>query len=166
MQDEQKKLLIVGLLFVVMLGVGVFQFQKLSPAPQSAPSTSSSHHVLPTNDATKVATSPLLNPPALAERDPFAPPVKFAGLAPAGAEPQPIAKLDRPVEPMKGDVLPAAMSTTALVPDPKSAGPQSVPAAASQPKPPVVPPFSYRLTGVMLGAKPLAFEKGGLVERG
>jgi hypothetical protein len=165
MQDEQKKVAILGVLGVVILGVGVFQFRSMDAPAPATPAASSTKRAVATVDP-QPATPPL--PPLSEDRDPFSSPVATNGPEPAkfvgsplpdasAAQPDKSSKLEPqpPFMAMKGDILPVATG----------AGASQPPSQASKaPVVPPTPPFAYKLGGVMLGAKSLAVfvdETGG-----
>jgi len=148
--DDKKKLIVLGAMGVVLLGVGVIQFTKGSGTPAPAPavtaSTPSSDSRLASNadgkgDAVPAQQNDLVSG-SYPEHDPFKPLVSDTALQPAPT-PNPIpnhmGSHPMPVDPMPG-VLPggdvAGGSTTPLVPAP--------------------PRYGFSLTGVILGRKPAA----------
>jgi hypothetical protein len=142
MQDERKKLLILGLLAIVMVAVGAFQF-KPGPAPVVTKSSSPAPSPVAVQGqvASPVSAEPL---PVLAERDPFAvpqiadrPEEKHTVALSAGAD----------QTAFNGAIPPMPISGKEMMASPVPSSTNAVP------KP--VPTFDWMVTGVVVGGHPI-----------
>lgn len=144
MQDDKKKLIVVGALALVIVAVGVFQFTAGGSSPAPAPAKKVEKTVIPEDQP-----EPLKNPMFAANlpvRDPFKEPADISAKfnKPNTPNPAPMQKIDPP---------PTQVTPMPTVGIDKTGG--------FNPEAPVVvqppePQFTYRLSGVMLGAKPMA----------
>ncbi len=147
--DDKKKILILALLAIAIIGIGAFQFKKLSPAPPAPASVESGAATSPAATIAKPATDPggyrnPLHGSVLAQRDPFA----ESAQATSPARPEPELPVQRPPR-LQGD-MPAM--PTGLAPFPVNPGPALPTDAPAM----VRPQFAYTLVGTILGVKPAA----------
>jgi hypothetical protein len=162
--DEKKKLIVIGALTVVMLGIGAFQIVKgSSHAPAAAPTavastaktaSSESDATSSTNkdDSQAAQQANDLVKGSYPAHDPFKPLVDANGTPPAQNNlqtPPPATKL---VRAPKSEAFPAF---------PISKDPGQLPVASAQggvttPIKPPAPEFGYKLAGVIMGKKPCA----------
>jgi hypothetical protein len=154
MQDDRKKTIVLGALFVVIIAVGAFQLRPSGATPPPAKATPSAvaqaaqtqaQAQEQTKEAAATASAEL---PPLPARDPFAAPDK----APA-TTPTPPAAPGPQIHPMSGMIPPMGIPGAQLVKD------QGLPLAgtsAGAPAPKIESTMTWRLTGVVTGAHPLA----------
>jgi hypothetical protein len=145
MQDDKKKLIVVVALAVVILAVGVFQFTSGGSQPAPITSKKDEKKVVPEEQP-----EPLKNPMFAADlrpRDPFKEPASIAAAQTKPNVPQaPVGKINPPSQ--MPDVTFDKTGSFGQAGPLGPVGPVVV-------EPPV-PQFGYRLSGVMLGAKPMA----------
>lgn len=144
MQADKKKLIIVGVLGVVVLSVGAFQFLgSAPPAPAPAPAKKVETKELVADASVTAPKNPLFDNP-LAIRDPFEPPASEKPKAPEVIKPA------SPPSTMSGKLPPVDIG------GPIGGGSfggdkGNTPVIMAEPK----FDFTYTVSGVMLGAKPL-----------
>lgn len=148
--DDKKKLMVLGAMGVVLLGIGAFQFAKGSgaaPAPAPTPAvTQSTDSNANANDNGDVKVAPQQNDlvsGSYAYRDPFKPLVDPNPAPPQMAPPPRVASnagggTFPPFPIDKGDALPGAGGGTTV------------------PLTPPAPQYGYRLAGVIMGRRPAA----------
>jgi hypothetical protein len=149
--DEKKKLVIVSVLAVLLIAVGVFTMMpKGQPEPTVAsdvkPEATAQSLQAPPPDAPK---NPLVAA-NLSQRDPFSVEVPLAPVTTAGGGPGAPSNPAAFVHPttmkeLKGSLLPGATAD----------GTSGV-GGNGQVVAPAIPPFSYTVTGVVVGRKPAA----------
>lgn len=157
--DEKKKLMVLGAMGVVLLGIGAFQFAKSSgsqpaPAAQSTVSKSADAGTTSTNGSqTGDQASPQQNDlvkGAYASRDPFKPLVDANAPVPS-TTPTPA---PTPTRVARNDGIPnfPGIDKTNGLPQPgmSSVGGKTVPVN------PPAPESGYKLAGVIMGKKPAA----------
>lgn len=165
MNREKKQLVVVGVLVVLVLGIGAFQFTRQDAPPPPASTKEKAKSV----DETEKTAVPTKNYPELMDlqqRDPF----EIAAFV-AGSNPQPtIAPIPKPA-PVSGTVItdPSKKGLDAL-PGPELPW-QAGGIGDVKPIEPPKPVFGYTLVGIVEGAHPMAVfqdEKGNqqLVEAG
>ncbi len=174
LDKDKKKLVIVGVLGVLVLGIGAFQFMGSSPAPAKSGATKptamtdAQPEVKPSdgkNDLSKMVAS------TLPQKDPFQPGTLPDD--PSKAQPE------KPVEPPKAPVVrnplmrgtrrtgsdfsvPPVSPMTGQLPDPTGQGGPTGPIGANgvgvQKGAPLRQPgeFAYSVNGVVLGSRPAA----------
>lgn len=149
--DDKKKLMVLGAMGVVLLGIGVMQFTKGSSTPPPAPKpavTQTADSTSPDGDAAKAIEAPqqndLVSRQGYAYRDPFKPLVD-AYARPADPTPTPTPQPGRRTEGIPN--FPGIDKTSGL-PAPTGAG-QVVPVNPTIPE-------GYRLAGVIMGRRPAA----------
>jgi hypothetical protein len=146
MQDDKKKLIVVGALALVIVAVGVFQFTA-GGGSQGAPITSKKEEKKVVQEE---QPEPLKNPifaMNLRPRDPFKMPASMTTVDPKTNPRAPVQRMDPPqIQPMPE----ISIDKTGGI---GSGGVDPVGPVVVQPP---EPQFSYRLSGVMLGAKPMA----------
>lgn len=173
LDNDKKKLVIIGVLGVVILGVGAFQFMGGSSNPpkpaatKSAPKADVANGAQPKDakdDLSKMVAS------TLPQRDPFQPgtlPDDPSRPQPPKPEVEPPKQVKNPL--MKGTrragsnySVPPVTPMTGQLPDPTGAGGPSGPIGANgmnvQPGKPLRQPgeFAYSVNGVVLGSRPAA----------
>lgn len=149
--DDKKKLIMLGALAAVILAVGAFQFiakgkpeQTPAPATDQAVATDSAKDgatPLSPADAKKEAEKNNLVVGSFPTRDPFKPIILAGNQQPVVH--QPIQQYRPPV--MTGSLAPLEINPSGLP------GVQN-----GQPLVPEAPSFAYRLSGVIVGARPAA----------
>ena len=151
--DEKKKLMVLGAMGVVLLGIGVMQFTKASaqnPAPAPQPTTTASakdSSATDSNGQTGDQSAPQQNnlvTGAYAYRDPFKPLVDANAPAPNLQNTTPNT---RPVQVARNETIPPFPGISGTLPPAEG---KTVPL-----KPPA-PEFGYKLAGVIMGRKPAA----------
>lgn len=153
MQDDQKKMAILGILVIVIIGVGAFQMMPQEP-DIPASSTASKKWVPKGEEAAKADVKPVRNPSViapLARRDPFDAPAgaDIDGEAPKPVVVNPPAMPNREitgmnpfpvdVDPLPGTTMDGSTSTVG----------NGTRTAAVPPAP--APTFTYTLSGVIIG---------------
>jgi hypothetical protein len=145
--DEKKKLIVVGVLVVLLVAVGVFTMMpKGQPVPTAAsdakPETALNLQAPPPEGP----KNPLLAA-NLSQRDPFSIEVPLAPVIKPGnpGGPSNPAAFVHPttMKELKGSLLPGATADGSV-------------GGAGQVVAPAIPPFSYTVTGVVVGRKPAA----------
>jgi len=161
--DEKKKLIVIGALTVVMLGIGAFQFMKGSSHPAAPPAAvattvkpaaSGSDATTATNSGDSQAAQQAndLVKGSYPAHDPFKPLVD-ANALPASQTPPPSAPAAKPLTQRvaKGQLFPAfPISKEGQLPGASAQGGVTTPI-----KPPA-PEFGYALAGIIMGRKPAA----------
>jgi hypothetical protein len=180
MNNDKKKLLILGVLALLMLGVGAFTFlsggQSASPEvvatsePQNPDETAAPEGEAAVgeegegsledelgkagSDGTKVETEGLLALAPYAIRDPFSVPTSYDTRPGAVKQPEP---KPEPVAQPKPEIAKPAARPQNDGYQPFNPGPlPSGPISGGAPEAPVVVTPNYRVTGILLGSKPLA----------
>ncbi|HSI72011.1 MAG TPA: hypothetical protein VK934_02445 [Fimbriimonas sp.] len=156
--DEKKKMMILGGLAVMMLGLGAFQFMpKGEEAPVTAAPKEMSEYLKQAEEAKAEANAPLRNPAmasALAARDPFRIPSDMSQpktvQTVANVNPIP-----RPNGEMKGSIkINEPIGAVTLNQVPGVVGEEDI-----KPAEPEKPPFGYTVGGVAVGARSAAVFK-------
>lgn len=158
--DDKKKLMVLGAMAVVLLGIGVMQFTKGSGAPAPAPaattassatSGSGSGSASTASNATDTLASQQndLVKGAYAYHDPFKPVVDpNAQAAPAQPNPQPqVGNRNSGIPNFPGIDKQGSLPPATVA---------SANGGTTVPVNPPAPAFGYRLAGVILGRKPAA----------
>ena len=155
MQDERKKLMIQGVLFGLMLAVGAFQLRPVAaPEPTTHSTTAAKLLASQEKDAPAVDVAALAKLPV---RDPFEIP-SHASPAPERMDkvgPLPSTSSLPDSRSPSGPFQPMPVSGTQLVKDSPPAA-TVAPATTAVSPPASEPTFDWRLTGVMIGARPVA----------
>jgi hypothetical protein len=147
--DEKKKLMVLGGLFVVLIGVGVFVMRPKGEDPQPAPKEETTAadltEKLPIEQGTR---TPGLT--AMGERDPFSVPLTPATITPritgnAG-------KLTPPKVKINGSITDLPPQGGGIAKNGEGMDPNKVVT-------PAIPPFTYTVSGVVIGRKPAAVFK-------
>jgi hypothetical protein len=153
---DKKKFLVLGVLALLIVGVGAFQFTKGSPPPPAPAPVKKDDKA---DDAAKPAPDANLEANAfkgqvLPQRDPFK-----SALASAPTTPPVVTPTTTQMPPtLKGGThLPTAHDNGALPPMPGGFGTTGGPTGTQvKPVDPGPPPFEYHLGGIILGTKPCA----------
>jgi hypothetical protein len=157
--DEKKKLMILGAMGVVLLGIGVVQFTKGSgaPAPAPAPAASAAKSDATANgDKKDDLTAPQQNDlvtGSYAQRDPFKPLVD-----PNASSATLVAQQTPPTKPLQTRVATGEAFPNYPI-DKGGSLPQAGVAPGGGTTTPLTPPapqFGYRLAGIIVGKKPAA----------
>jgi len=153
--DDKKKLMALGAMGVVLLGIGAFQFVKASgsqapaPAPKTevskAPSDSANANGDPASDILAPQQNDLVKG-AYAYRDPFKPLVD-SNARPAAQNPM---QTPRP-QPTRIPDFPRDIDTNGGLPSPLPAN-----GGTTVPVKPQAPAYGFSLAGVIMGKKPAA----------
>lgn len=161
--DEKKKLMVLGAMGVVLLGIGVWQFTKSSgnqPAPAPATTVAKtdasdgSSKDGKANDQTAQQQNDLVKG-AYASRDPFKPLVDPNAPTPAVNNLANTTPNTRPVRLAQNTIppFPGAIEKPGL-PDPTAVA--SANGGKTVPVNPPAPAYGYALAGVIMGRKPMA----------
>ncbi len=151
MMDEKKKVAVVGVLFVLVLGIGAFQFTGGSEPPPVAKKVDDKKAELAKEEEAKKPKNPTLAFD-LSSRDPFEAP-----------EPPKIVPPAPPADPVKQKPI-RNEGTTPFPPTDFQRIPPPLPGRLStNPAPPATeePKFGYTIAGVMLGSVPIVVFRDG-----
>lgn len=143
--DEKKKLAILGVLALVIVGVGAFQFMGGGSAPKTAPAAAPKKVA---DNPPSADPAPPQNPMALQQlpqRDPFKAESLLA-LNPTTPAPQPTTprSVRRKLDPPVGELPPYPIDPSGKLPEQNGF------------KTAVKPEFGYAVSGVILGSHPAA----------
>lgn len=148
MKDDKKKLIVVLALALVIVAVGVFQFTSGGSSAPAAPTAK--------KEEKKVVPEEPIEPPKnpmfaanLPVRDPFKEPSSLSTEANTPpVAPMPSGEIQKPAQQFKAPPMPPISGSLEPTDNGNPNAPMTVQITEKQ--------FSYRLSGVMLGAKPMA----------
>ena len=162
MQDDKKKMLVLVILVIAILGVGAFQLMPQEPE-RAAPSTSKKWAPPEEKEGVEAKVTPVRNPSVMAplsKRDPFDVPAGFdidgPVVNPANERPTPnprrVSSMDEPIRPFPVgvDPLPGTQLGREEMPSAIRGNGKPGPTTDSVVKPPE-PTFDYSLSGVIVG---------------